>query len=241
MSQSYPTLRMTIMEQIIRFTPTKIARRLGRLVIDIEDSHALQALAPLSGSFLPWTVATMRPTAILAIVNDIVINRRTVIVECGSGNSTVFAARALAQHGIEGHIHSIDHHPGWATFTAEAIVREDLQRWASVTCVPLTHGWYDRKLLPSVEGIDLLVVDGPPAYSPATAMARQPALDVFGDKLAPGATVVLDDSWRKGEKRVIDAWRKHHGIELRHQRGGYARATYRGEGEQAEGAVAGQS
>jgi len=199
-----------------------LSGRFRLLVDDVVDARALQALAPLSGSFLPWTSSSMRPAAILAITGDIVTNRRRVIVECGSGNSTVFAARALAQHEISGHIHSIDHDRTWAHLTARAIIRENLQQWASVTCAELVDGWYDRDRLPVVDGIDLLVVDGPPAFGSKIQMAREPALDVFWDRLAPGATVVLDDSGRQGEKRVIAAWQERHGIEFRHQRGGHA-------------------
>lgn len=202
--------------------------RFGELAADACDGQALQALAPLAGPFLPWTSSTMRPAAILAIASDIVINRRRVIVECGSGNSTIFAARALSQHGIDGHVHSIDHDPAWADLTARAIARESLEQWASVTCAPLVDDWYDRDVLPDVRGIELLVVDGPPAYARAIETSRQPALDVFWDRLAPGATVMLDDSGRPGERRVIAEWEKHHGIEFRHRRGGHALARLPG-------------
>jgi len=166
----------------------------------------------------------MRPAAILAVASDIVINHRRTIVECGSGNSTIFAARALSQEGIDGHIHSVDHDPEWAALTARAVARENLGQWATVICAPLVNGWYDINSLPMVEGIDLLVVDGPPSFTREKELARAPALDVFWDRLAPGATIILDDSGRRGEKHVIAAWRKRRGVELRHQRGGHALA-----------------
>jgi len=164
----------------------------------------------------------MRPAAILAIVSDIVINDHHVILEFGSGNSTVFAARALSHHGIRGHVHSVDHDPAWAALTARAIARESLQPWASVTCAPLVDGWYDKLRLPTVEAIDLLVVDGPPAFERGTETAREPALDVFRERLSPNATIVLDDSWRRGEKRVMAGWQQRHGIEWPDHRGGLA-------------------
>jgi hypothetical protein len=168
----------------------------------------------------------MRPTAILAIVNEIVLRRPSVIVECGSGNSTVFAARALAQHAIAGRIDSIDHHPDWAALTTAAIERDNLQQWASVTTAPLKNGWYDVELVPDLQAIDMLVVDGPPAYDPEIALARQPALDHFATRLKAGAMVLLDDSWRSGEKWVLAEWQKRHGLSLDSQSGGYAIGTY---------------
>jgi predicted O-methyltransferase YrrM len=203
-------------------TPRNALDRLADLAADSIDAQALQALAPLSGPFLPVTSSTMRPAAILAVASDIVINQRRTIVECGSGNSTIFAARALRQEGIDGHIHSVDHDPEWAAVAARAVARENLNQWATVICAPLVNGWYDISLLPEVGGIDLLVVDGPPSFTPEKELARAPALDVFWDRLTPGATIILDDSGRRGEKRVIATWRKRRGVELRHQRGGHA-------------------
>src|SRR6476646_2523828 len=193
-----------------RFAPRNTWDHLAHLSASVEDSRALLALAPLSGPFLPWTSSSMRPAAILAIVSDIVINDHHVILEFGSGNSTVFAARALSHHGIRGHVHSVDHDPAWAALTARAIARESLQPWASVTCAPLVDGWYDKLRLPTVEAIDLLVVDGPPAFERGTETAREPALDVFRERLSRNATIVLDDSWRRGEKRVMAGWQQRH-------------------------------
>jgi predicted O-methyltransferase YrrM len=189
---------------------------------------ALPALASLPGAFLPWTSFSMRPSAILAIVSDIAINRRRSVVECGSGNSTVYAARVLAQHGVDGHVSSLDHDPRWAEQTARALERDGLERWATITYAPLVDGWYDRAWVPAVEAIDLLVVDGPPAWTPGTERAREPALDVFGERLGPGATIILDDAWRPGERAVIGAWERRHGLTFHVEPGRYAVATQGG-------------
>jgi predicted O-methyltransferase YrrM len=170
----------------------------------------------------------MRPSAILAIVSDIAINRRRSVVECGSGKSTVYAARVLAQHGLDGHVHSLEHDPRWAEQTAGALARDGLERWATVIYAPLVEGWYDRVWLPEVASIDLLVVDGPPAWTQGTERAREPALDTFGGLLAPGATIVVDDAWRPGERAVIAAWERRHGLSFHVEPGRYAVATHGG-------------
>ena len=201
---------------------TKSLARLGQLAVDAEDSKALQALASLPGPFLPWSGSSMRPAAIVAILSDVLVNERRTIVECGSGNSTVFTARLLTQLGDGGHVHSLDDHADWATVTQRALEREGLQSLASVVHAPLMNGWYDRARMPEVSGIDLLVVDGPPAYERETARSREPALEVFWERLAPGATIVLDDSWREGEQQVISAWEQRYGIKFAHQAAGLA-------------------
>jgi hypothetical protein len=51
-----------------------------------------------------------------------------------------------------------------------------------------------------------LFVDGPPG-----AIARQvryPAFPLLADRLAPGATVVLDDSRRSAEAAIVKAWKQ---------------------------------
>lgn len=206
----------------MRLGPRQVLERFRELLDETLDARSLQTLAPLSGTFLPWTSSSMRPAAILAILSEIVINERRMVVECGSGNSTVFMARLFAQHEIDGHVESIDHDRGWATLTAAAIAREGLERFATVTHAPLVDGWYDRERLPVCEEIDLLVIDGPPAYDRGLALAREPALDAFWDQLAADATIVLDDAGRPSERNLIADWQRRRGIEFRHQRGGHA-------------------
>ena len=65
--------------------------------------------------------------------------------------------------------------------------------------------------------IDLLVVDGPPAFAVGFAHARYPALPVLRDRLAPGATVVLDDVERPGEQEVLRRWEGEYDLVFRRQ------------------------
>ncbi len=60
--------------------------------------------------------------------------------------------------------------------------------------------------------IDLLLVDGPPAYVAGMGLARYPALPVMLDRLAPGATLVLDDAERPGEQEVLRRWEDGTGL-----------------------------
>jgi rhodanese-related sulfurtransferase len=222
------SLTNRLVSRAARFRPWVAGERLGQLTIDAEDARALQALSSLQGGFLPWSGSSMRPTAIVGVVSDVVVRQRRMIVECGSGNSTLFAARALSQAGGEGHVYSLDHDRDWAAVTARAIAREALDQWASVTHAPLRGGWYELDVLPAVEAVDLLVVDGPPAYVPGTETARQPALEMFWERLLPGATVILDDSWRAGEKQVLASWQRRYGLRFQQLTGGYAVATVPG-------------
>jgi rhodanese-related sulfurtransferase len=195
--------------------------RMRTLEANVADSVAMHGLAALPGPFLPWTSFSMRPAAILAILNDIEIYDRRVIVECGSGNSTIFAARLLALRGV-GFVTTLEHDSLWAALTERLLERESLSQWARVVRAPLVDGWYDVTAIPALTAIDLLVVDGPPAWARHAREARAPALDYFADRLTDNSTVMLDDGWRRGERRVVDRWTETHSRRFRREPGGFA-------------------
>jgi hypothetical protein len=139
---------------------------------------------------------------------------RNRIVECGSGVSTIALARALRDRG--GRLHSLEHDSGWAAFVVAWLEREGLEGAATVIEAPLRPhplsldgaGWYEAGALERLPeaGVELLLVDGPPAGGPGLARSRYPALPVLGDRLAHDAIVVLDDIDRPGEADVLQAW-----------------------------------
>ena len=163
----------------------------------------------------------MRPAAILGVLTDIELYDRRSAVECGSGNSTIFAARLFAQRG-RGHITTLEHEATWAAVTRGLLEEEGLTQWARVVLAPLIDGWYDVTQIPVVDSIDLLVVDGPPACARETQEARAPALDWFAHRLTDDATVILDDAWRRGERRVITRWSGAYNRKFRLDAGGFA-------------------
>jgi predicted O-methyltransferase YrrM len=206
----------------------QVHRILNKYVLDAtrdrKDILALQALAPLAPpAYLPWNQAAMRPSAIVTVLNEIVINRRRRIVECGSGISTFFIGRLLRRKG--GHLYTLEHDEDWARLLEQELKAEDLQDVVTVVFAPLaptsfgwngTHTpWYGEdklQCLKSEGGIDLLIVDGPPAYSAELRHARYPALPFFKDALASDYAVVLDDINRRGEQEILERWESILGI-----------------------------
>ena len=137
---------------------------------------------------------------------------RRVVVECGCGRSTVVIARALRELG-DGEVHSLEHNPAWAQLCRAQLAAEGLMGIASVIEAPLgPHplaqpgcGWYAEwaiRQLPD-SGIELLLVDGPPAGDQDIERSRYPALPALAERLAEGAVVVLDDAVRAGERWVL--------------------------------------
>lgn len=124
--------------------------------------------------------------------------RRTkpqLILECGSGLSTVIMAEALRRNGT-GNLVSLEHHVLFYDRSCRLLIEHGLDTWASIRFAPLRNGWYDAEL---PEGfIDLMLVDGPPG-----AALRYPALSKVNGRVG---MVVLDDANREGEREVLARW-----------------------------------
>lgn len=153
----------------------------------------------------------MRPAALVQVANDIVWNRRVHIVECGSGVSTIVLARLLRQLGRPATLVALEHDAQWAELVSELLAREHLDDVARVVTAPLEGEppWYAPAAVASLPGpVDLLVVDGPPAYAAGEGERRAPALSAFDERLTSGAAVFLDDVQRPGEQAVLAAWER---------------------------------
>ena len=175
-----------------------------------EDLHAWHVLRPLldAGGYLPWSTGTMRPAGLVAVCNEVVHGRRTRVVECGSGVSTVVVARLLRERGA-GRVVAIEHDAEWAALVGDLLRREALDGCAQVVHAPLEGDppWYAPAALDALpDQVDLLVIDGPPAHAVGQARRRAPALPFFEPRLVPGAAVVLDDLRRPGERDVLARW-----------------------------------
>jgi hypothetical protein len=103
-------------------------------------------------------------------------------------------------------------------------VDERLDAFATVVDAPLVDAWYDPAALDGLpeRGVELLIVDGPPA----ARGSRYPALPLLADRLAPGAAILLDDTDREGERKAVERWSDEFPIRLRPAPPGTALALY---------------
>jgi predicted O-methyltransferase YrrM len=176
----------------------------------------LEALQQLYADFRPrapmpstgqWA---LNPTDLLALLDLVERRRPPVIVELGSGTSTVWLAYAVQRYG--GRVVSLDHEIRYADRTRLQLHAHGLDAVAEVRDAPLNqievqgteYDWYDPDALEDIERIDLLVVDGPPGS--LGPFARYPALTALKPKLAGDATIVLDDVSRDDEQETVRRW-----------------------------------
>ena len=177
---------------------------------EVEGLHQLfgrfasRAPMPSSGQ---WA---LNPTDLLALLHLIGQRRPAVVVELGSGTSSVWIGYALEKLG--GRLISIDHEPEYAGRTRRMVAEHGLRSVVEVRDAPLRpvevrgtmFDWYDADVLADVDDIDLLVVDGPPGST--GRMSRYPALDMLRHKLSSTATVFLDDLSRADEQETLRRW-----------------------------------
>jgi hypothetical protein len=192
------------------------------------DIQAMQALASLSPRFTPWSAAALRPSGMVTLLNEMVIYDRWQVVELGGGVSTLLFARLLSERG-RGHLITVEHDDLWARQLSTFLDDEGLVKHVTIVHAPLApcssgyseeSSWYNEDLVrEAVDNfpIELLVVDGPPAYSRATEHSRYPAVPILYSSMSTeGFAIVLDDIWRQGERRVLSRWEREY--ELRFDR-----------------------
>ncbi|WP_311066011.1 class I SAM-dependent methyltransferase [Halomonas sp. DWK9] len=188
-------------------------------VIWLNKRLSLKAqLPPLRG----WPVS---PDFLLKLHTWIRKNKPKIIVETGSGSSTLVIADALRQNGF-GKLYSFEHLEKYANQTYETLDDEHLTPWVElrVGSLEVWEGphlnptgadpiskWYPLNLA-GIEGVDLLLVDGPPGNT--CQYARYPAVPAFIDRLSPNAQVWMDDANRQDEKDVCEHWAENYGFNL---------------------------
>src|SRR6516225_1578135 len=178
----------------------------------LEALQNLNAMLP-AADVLPATRGWAASPDLLVVLVDLVITGRpSLVVECGSGASTLWLALAMRRFKIDGRIIALDHDPVFGGKTRDFLARHDVHDLAEVRDAPLesfsldgdTYLWYARPAWEDLTGIDLLFVDGPPATT--GHQARYPALPLLSASLSAAATVVLDDLVVPDMQNVLRLW-----------------------------------
>jgi predicted O-methyltransferase YrrM len=164
---------------------------------------------------LEWSTGSMVPAGFAAVCAEVAKRDRPTVVECGSGFSTLELARIVRERG--GRLVSLEHDEFWAGRVREHLAAAGLAETAEVVLAPLEPGaglpWYAAEALRWVpDRIEVLLVDGPPAFDPGMGLSRYPALPVLEPRLAEDAVVFLDDLDRPGEQEVLAAWTRECGF-----------------------------
>lgn len=166
----------------------------------------VEPAAPMPSSGM-WA---LNPTELLELWSVIERTRPRLVLELGSGTSSVWIGYALRR--CQGRLVSLEHQPEYGARTRAQLARHSLTDIAEVRDAPLrpvevegeAYSWYDLEAVTDLDRIDLLVVDGPPGAT--GPLARYPAVPLLANRLADPATVILDDVDREDEQEILRRW-----------------------------------
>jgi hypothetical protein len=121
-------------------------------------------------------------------------------LECGSGLTTL----VLAALGVE--THALEHDALWAEHVRTRLRHHGLTS-AVVHHAPLRSGgtadWYDwRTALPIDSRFQFVVCDGPPG----STRGGRTGIEEVRHLMARGAVILLDDTARPAESRLMEQW-----------------------------------
>jgi len=182
-----------------------------------EDIYALQQLQPISSDYTIWSSSSIRPSAMVQILNEIIVNNRNKVIEFGCGITTIYIAKILKQYG--GHLYSVEDNAEWIEIVRTMLKNNDLLDFVTFIYAPLSpskyslnnNDWYNEDTIKSfLENIiiDMIIIDGPPAYLKEIELSRYPAIPFLFNQLSDDFCIILDDINRDGEKTILSLWEK---------------------------------
>ena len=195
---------------------TEVKKEITQTFRQLEALQNLTAVLQAT-DVLPATRGWAASPDLLLVLIDLMISERpSLVVECGSGASTLWLALAMRRFQIDGRIIALDHDPVFGGKTRDLLARHDVSDLAEVRDAPLesfsldgdTYSWYARQAWEGLTEVDLLFVDGPPATT--GHQARYPALPLLSGSLSQVVTVVLDDLVVPDMQKVLRLWLDAH-------------------------------
>lgn len=147
----------------------------------LEALHNLYALGDVDRPMPPTRGWASSPDLLLLLATLVEREEPGLIVECGSGTSTLWLAMLLRRFEIKGRVVSLEHQQAFVESAWAAVLRHDLAEYVEVRYAPLepveldgtTYQWYSRQAWGELDGIGLLFVDGPPGELGRTPGSRR--------------------------------------------------------------------
>ncbi len=177
------------------------------------------------GQYFPVTSPTLNLFSMLQVVNEAVVNQRTCYVEFGAGLSTLIMARLKQLNQLDIVLVSVESDKNWSAFIEHYLKEEGLGHLVMQVYAPLETSsmayknpvpWYAeaplKKILAEVPKPDLILVDGPSAYSQELKYSRFPAYPFLQPNLGESWCLFLDDVNRDSEWEILQNWGTAAGI-----------------------------
>lgn len=178
----------------------------------IQAVGEIQNLLTFRAPIPPMNGWAATPELSITVLKEIISSKPNLIVELGSGVTTVINAYGLEKYNPSGRVISIDHDEEYAASTQSEIKLHSLEKFVELLFAPLKKmnlrgssvTWYDLSSLNINRKIDLLIVDGPPVKT--EKQARYPALPILYQYLSESCTIIIHDTHRKQESAIVKKW-----------------------------------
>ncbi|MGY4877587.1 class I SAM-dependent methyltransferase [Vreelandella aquamarina] len=213
------------LRQVCKQQEKAIKLQIDNIYTQLESLSWLQRTLSIKGGLPPLRGWPVSPDFLLLLHGWIRKHKPQVIIETGSGASTLVIADALRQNGT-GVLISLEHLKKYGEQTWQTLVDEGLTEWVDLRLNELVlwsgehlnpesadklSRWYSFDIS-NIYNVDLLVVDGPPGGT--CQYARYPAVPALFDRLAANAEVWMDDANRQDEKDICERWAELYGFNL---------------------------
>lgn len=193
-------------------TAEEVARASERTYESVQAAANLFELVPPRAAVPPMSHWAASPDLVLWAVDTLVQQRPAVVVECGSGISTLFLALAAEKYGIDTRIVALEHDRRYARRTRELLEHHGVAGRAEVRHAPLARTsltehnppWFEELAVSDLTDIGFLLVDGPPAST--GPHARYPAIPILQSRLAKVCTILVDDLLRDENQETTERW-----------------------------------
>ncbi|MFI0423106.1 class I SAM-dependent methyltransferase [Spongiactinospora sp. 9N601] len=190
-----------VRDQVVRALRARTEYNQVEAMIDLRAM--LQPRAPMP-RLRGWAAS---PDVIRLLVERIAADRPKLVIECGSGSSSIWLGYAIERFG-GGRIVALEHEERFARASQDLVAAHGLDSIVEVRHAPLTdwqgQPWYDTTALDDLSDAGLVFVDGPPEQTGPEA--RYPAVPLLLPHCAPEAWIVLDDTVRADEQRIAERW-----------------------------------
>src|SRR5437867_2836520 len=171
---------LTFLTAFILFVTLEVYRRCVKNIDDIKDHINKRGRNEyLQVEMLQWLYTTLKPSAplpytrgwaaspdFLKLISEIILSEKPqLILEAGSGVSTLIAAYCLDRVGTGGKIISLEHDPEYAKASKDCILQHNLQDISTVIHAPFKETnikgkrwfWYNMDNVTITRPIDLLI------------------------------------------------------------------------------------
>lgn len=210
---------------IIEKKEASLNNALNNLYTQLESLSWLQKSLNIKGVVPPLRGWPVSPDFLIRLHRWIKKYKPQLIVETGSGASTLVIADALRQNGT-GTLISLEHLEKYGDQTWQTLIDEDLTQWVDLRIGELVL-WDKEHLNPKdaaklsrwysfnfdeINDIDLLIVDGPPGRT--CQYARYPAVPALFERFSANVEIWMDDANRQDEKDICERWAKLYDLDF---------------------------